>query len=77
LIFSGLITTTSTGIDRETIGNWLNITVTASDGGSPSRETNTTIEIQILDINDHDPVFNVSFVLLLRNRKAIGKHSLS
>ena len=54
---------TVAGIDRETVGDLLNVTVIATDGGTPSKETEIVLPIRILDINDANPVFvNVSML---------------
>ncbi|XP_065131086.1 protocadherin gamma-A11-like isoform X6 [Paramisgurnus dabryanus] len=43
-------------LDREKISEY-NITVTATDEGSPSFSTNKTLNLKISDINDNAPVF--------------------
>ncbi|XP_060765570.1 protocadherin beta-16-like [Neoarius graeffei] len=47
--------TTST-LDREKEANY-NITITATDGGSPPLSTSMTIHLSVSDINDNPPVF--------------------
>ncbi|XP_038061188.1 uncharacterized protein LOC119731947 isoform X4 [Patiria miniata] len=44
-------------IDRE-LYDWLNFTIIATDDGTPSLSTPIPIMIQILDINDHNPIFD-------------------
>ncbi|XP_030069272.1 protocadherin gamma-B2-like [Microcaecilia unicolor] len=57
---------TKESLDREKISMY-NITVTATDEGSPPLSTNKTIPLVISDINDNAPVFeqtsNVAYVL--------------
>ncbi|XP_028271983.1 protocadherin gamma-A11-like isoform X33 [Parambassis ranga] len=43
-------------LDRETVPEY-NITITASDEGSPPHSTNKTINLKISDVNDHAPLF--------------------
>lgn len=45
--------------DRETRASY-HLTVVAADGGTPSRSGSLSVEIQVVDVNDHKPVF-VSF----------------
>ncbi|XP_078506876.1 uncharacterized protein LOC144767192 [Lissotriton helveticus] len=47
---------TATALDREAVPEY-NITVTATDHGSPPLSTSRTIRLQLSDINDHPPVF--------------------
>ncbi|XP_022080540.1 uncharacterized protein LOC110973761 [Acanthaster planci] len=54
--FTGQITVNQV-IDRE-LYDWLNFTIIAMDSGTPSLSTSIPISIQILDVNDHNPVFN-------------------
>jgi hypothetical protein len=42
-------------LDRETVSQY-NLTVTATDGGSPARFTTASLHIAVLDINDNAPV---------------------
>ncbi|XP_043925785.1 protocadherin beta-13-like [Protopterus annectens] len=44
-------------LDRETVGSY-NITVTATDAGSPPLSTETNIVVQIADVNDNSPRFS-------------------
>nr|XP_005987630.2 PREDICTED: protocadherin-20-like [Latimeria chalumnae] len=52
---SGVLTV-STTLDRETNEDYT-FTVTAVDYGSPSRSSNTTVVVNVLDQNDNQPVF--------------------
>ena len=52
--FLGLLTTID-GVDRETNGDWLNITVFGTDGGGLL--SSVVLHIKIEDINDQAPVF--------------------
>ena len=50
----------SSSLDAE-VANQYKIAIVANDNGNPSRESNTVwIIIQVLDINEHCPVFNQS-----------------
>ncbi|XP_058268042.1 protocadherin beta-15-like isoform X33 [Hemibagrus wyckioides] len=49
-----IITTAS--LDREQVAEY-NVTITASDGGTPSLFSTTTLNIKVADINDNFPVF--------------------
>nr|XP_005995421.1 PREDICTED: protocadherin beta-16-like [Latimeria chalumnae] len=51
---------TSEQLDRERVSHY-NITITATDCGSPPLSTLETIHIQIADTNDNPPVFNQTF----------------
>ncbi|XP_070557832.1 cadherin EGF LAG seven-pass G-type receptor 2-like isoform X8 [Ptychodera flava] len=55
---SGLVTTT-TVLDRETMDEHF-FRVTATDGGIPARTATTTLQIDVIDVNDHKPVFEMS-----------------
>ncbi|PKU35736.1 hypothetical protein llap_13959 [Limosa lapponica baueri] len=44
-------------VDYEEV-QWLNFTVRASDNGSPRRSAEIPVYLQIVDINDNNPVFN-------------------
>uniref|UniRef100_A0A3P8T2V2 Protocadherin 2 gamma 28 n=1 Tax=Amphiprion percula TaxID=161767 RepID=A0A3P8T2V2_AMPPE len=48
-------------LDRETVPEY-NITITATDEGSPSYSTKKTINLRISDVNDHSPVFTQNFL---------------
>ncbi|XP_069510262.1 protocadherin gamma-B5-like isoform X24 [Ambystoma mexicanum] len=50
---------TAGALDRESVAEY-NITVTATDKGSPPLSTSITIQIQLSDINDNSPVFEKS-----------------
>ncbi|TSK45899.1 Protocadherin gamma-A11 [Bagarius yarrelli] len=47
---------TNSLLDRETFAEY-NITITATDEGSPSLSTNKTLRLKISDVNDNAPVF--------------------
>ncbi|CAH2226238.1 protocadherin-16 [Pelobates cultripes] len=49
----------SLDLDRENRSSY-SLTLEAYDGGSPSRSSQIRLDISILDINDHAPVFNQS-----------------
>lgn len=44
-------------VDYEEV-QWLNFTVRASDNGSPRRSAEIPVYLQIVDINDNNPVFS-------------------
>ncbi len=46
-------------LDRETHSEY-NVTVTASDSGSPALSSSTTLRLKVSDINDNAPVFDRS-----------------
>ncbi|XP_060765568.1 putative protocadherin beta-18 [Neoarius graeffei] len=47
---------TTASLDREQIDEY-NVTITASDGGTPSLFSTTSLNIKVADINDNFPVF--------------------
>ncbi|XP_021374629.1 protocadherin Fat 3-like [Mizuhopecten yessoensis] len=49
--------TTKKKLDRESIASY-NIQLLARDNGQPSLTTQTTVYIQIIDVNDNDPTFS-------------------
>ncbi|XP_036918514.1 protocadherin gamma-A10 isoform X17 [Sturnira hondurensis] len=53
---------THRALDREQVSSY-NITVTATDGGSPALSTETHFTLQVADINDNPPTFShVSYI---------------
>lgn len=50
-------------LDRETI-SFYSLNLIASDNGVPSRNTQTTIDIIVLDVNDNAPISSLSFLEL-------------
>ncbi|KAM4702929.1 cadherin-23 [Rhinophrynus dorsalis] len=46
-------------VDYEQV-QWLNFTVRASDNGSPRRSAEVPVSLQIVDINDNNPIFSQS-----------------
>ncbi|XP_028838492.1 protocadherin beta-16-like isoform X33 [Denticeps clupeoides] len=48
--------TTTSSLDRELITDY-NITITATDGGSPPLSSSKTIHVSVSDVNDNPPVF--------------------
>ncbi|XP_006923077.1 protocadherin gamma-A10 isoform X6 [Pteropus alecto] len=48
---------THRALDREQVSSY-NITVTATDGGSPPLSTETSFTLQVADINDNPPTFS-------------------
>lgn len=44
-------------VDYEEV-QWLNFTIRASDNGSPRRSAEIPVYLQIVDINDNNPVFS-------------------
>uniref|UniRef100_A0A8C2KDW9 Protocadherin 1 gamma 9 n=1 Tax=Cyprinus carpio TaxID=7962 RepID=A0A8C2KDW9_CYPCA len=57
-IKSYFIITTTRSLDREQIENY-NVTITATDGGTPPLFSNKTLNIQVSDINDNPPTFEL------------------
>uniref|UniRef100_A0A672TEQ0 Protocadherin 1 gamma 1 n=1 Tax=Sinocyclocheilus grahami TaxID=75366 RepID=A0A672TEQ0_SINGR len=57
-IKSYFIITTTRSLDREQIEND-NVTITATDGGTPPLFSNLTLNIQVSDINDNSPTFEL------------------
>ena len=49
--------TTFADIDRETIASF-QLSIQARDSGNPQQSTTVSVDIQVLDINDHAPRFN-------------------
>ncbi|XP_050817867.1 protocadherin gamma-A12-like [Gopherus flavomarginatus] len=48
---------TDTPVDRERVSDY-NVTITATDRGTPNLDSKITILVQISDINDNAPIFN-------------------
>nr|XP_023698710.1 protocadherin beta-16-like isoform X50 [Paramormyrops kingsleyae] len=48
---------TSSIIDRELVSNF-NVTITATDEGSPLLSSSKTVQLSISDVNDNAPIFN-------------------
>uniref|UniRef100_A0A671QBH9 Protocadherin 1 gamma 1 n=1 Tax=Sinocyclocheilus anshuiensis TaxID=1608454 RepID=A0A671QBH9_9TELE len=69
-IKSYFIITTTRSLDREQIENY-NVTITATDGGTPPLFSNITLNIQVSDINDNPPTFELQtyVVYLSENNK--------
>ena len=67
---SGLITLGSFNLDRELIGDWVNLTVRATDSGG--LYSDCQFQINIIDLNDNTPVFKQSsaFITLQENLPA-------
>lgn len=55
LLSLGKVIANST-VDYEEV-QWLNFTVRASDNGSPRRSAEIPVYLQIVDINDNNPIF--------------------
>ncbi|NWU89324.1 PCDGA protein, partial [Upupa epops] len=47
---------TSRELDREAVSEY-NVTVRATDGGSPALQSSAVLSLQVLDVNDNAPVF--------------------
>ncbi|XP_067887282.1 cadherin-7-like isoform X2 [Heterodontus francisci] len=52
--------TTSQSLDREEVP-WYNVSILASEASNPKKVTSMSVHIQVLDDNDHAPVFPVSY----------------
>uniref|UniRef100_H3AK35 Cadherin domain-containing protein n=1 Tax=Latimeria chalumnae TaxID=7897 RepID=H3AK35_LATCH len=57
-------------LDREAISEY-NITITATDSGSPPLSSSTTISVKISDINDNPPCFDQSFYTVYVNENNV------
>ena len=55
---SGVLRTGNAMIDREELGNMLTYTVNITDTGSPPLSKLVSFTVTILDVNDHEPVFD-------------------
>lgn len=44
-------------VDYEQV-QWVNFTVRASDNGSPQRSSDVPVRLEIVDINDNNPIFS-------------------
>ncbi|XP_045407000.1 protocadherin gamma-A10 isoform X9 [Lemur catta] len=63
---------THRALDREQVSSY-NITVTAKDGGSPPRSTETHFTLQVADINDNAPTFShISYVTCIPENNPRG-----
>uniref|UniRef100_A0A8C9ADM8 Protocadherin gamma subfamily C, 5 n=1 Tax=Prolemur simus TaxID=1328070 RepID=A0A8C9ADM8_PROSS len=63
---------THRALDREQVSSY-NITVTAKDGGSPPRSTETHFTLQVADINDNAPTFShISYVTYIPENNPRG-----
>ncbi|XP_052430020.1 putative protocadherin beta-18 isoform X4 [Carassius gibelio] len=64
-------------LDREKMSEY-NITITASDEGSPSYSTNKTLTLKISDVNDNAPVFQLqSYTAYVMENNSPGVSVLS
>lgn len=54
-------------LDRETVSDY-RLWVTVSDMGNPSRTTNVSFTIEILDDNDHCPQLHIETTFMMVNR---------
>ena len=69
---SGMVST-SGPVDRENVVVYT-LTVTASDLGTPSRSTNTTVEVEVIDANDNDPIFGqIEYRVTHREQRSGGE----
>ena len=74
-MFSGIVTT-SAPLDREKTPEYT-LSVTAYDGGSPSKSVSTSVRIIITDINDNSPVFNrLSYKASILENATVGQSVL-
>uniref|UniRef100_A0A3P8YK51 Cadherin domain-containing protein n=1 Tax=Esox lucius TaxID=8010 RepID=A0A3P8YK51_ESOLU len=59
-------------LDREIMSEY-NITITATDDGSPQRSTNKTLTLRISDVNDNAPLFEkISYTAYLMENNSPG-----
>ncbi|XP_075129870.1 protocadherin gamma-B5-like [Leptodactylus fuscus] len=54
---------TTTFVDREKVSHY-NLTITAMDNGSPQLSTNKTVHLNISDVNDNPPAFEMQHYLV-------------
>ncbi|RUS88778.1 hypothetical protein EGW08_003495 [Elysia chlorotica] len=55
-------------------GTSASLTVTAMDSGSPSRSASMTISVQVVDVNDHTPIFSQNrFEIFLSENQAVNE----
>ncbi|XP_069812547.1 protocadherin gamma-B2-like [Dendropsophus ebraccatus] len=65
-----LVTTTS--VDREKVSQY-NITIIATDNGSPQLSANKTVQLNISDVNDNPPVFAIkNYVVYIQENNLQG-----
>ena len=63
--------TVANPIDFEELDTPLfNVTITVSDGGTPSLSSTVSVQIQVLDVNDNPPVINGSITVSLEENQA-------
>ncbi|KAM4036084.1 protocadherin gamma-B4-like isoform 39-T39 [Anomaloglossus baeobatrachus] len=63
---------TSTSIDRETIP-YYNVSIKATDNGSPQLSSNKTIHLNIFDVNDNSPIFEkITYVVNVQENNIHG-----
>ncbi|XP_073505825.1 protocadherin gamma-B2-like isoform X49 [Phyllobates terribilis] len=59
-------------VDRENISHY-NITITAMDNGSPQLSANKTIQLNISDVNDHPPAFEMkNYIVYIQENNLQG-----
>lgn len=61
-------------LDHETV-SWYNLTIEATDGGSPPRTSLKQIQVRVKDVNDNAPVFVNSSGVTVRIREDMPTHS--
>ncbi|XP_067887283.1 cadherin-7-like isoform X3 [Heterodontus francisci] len=66
--------TTSQSLDREEVP-WYNVSILASEASNPKKVTSMSVHIQVLDDNDHAPVFPVSYETFVCENAKHGQHS--
>ncbi|KAG9490997.1 hypothetical protein GDO78_006379, partial [Eleutherodactylus coqui] len=63
---------TTTFVDREEVSHY-NITITAMDNGSPHLSTNKTVQLNISDVNDNPPTFEMrSYIVYIQENNLQG-----
>ncbi|XP_048058554.1 protocadherin alpha-C2-like isoform X1 [Megalobrama amblycephala] len=63
---------TSAFLDRETISSY-NVTVTATDGGTPPLSSSMTVRVEVADVNDNPPRFKqTSYTVYVAENNAVS-----
>ena len=70
---TGDIATTSIQTDRETTSHF-SLTITATDNGTPPRQTTTNVVVIVNDTNDNKPIFSqTAFFIEINEAEDVNK----